>query len=306
MPDTEQPAPAAKPGARWADLAPRVISAAVLIAVTLAALFAGPGTWALYITLMLVLAFRELARLAEIDIPEGRRWAMAALGLIPVVILFWGLGKLDALPPMIGRGMAPEFYHPPDAGLALSIVLALAVPLALGALILRKGRIYWLSYGLVVELGALFVGYAPAYWAPSAVVLLVAVIAASDMAGYFVGRSVGGPKFWPRVSPKKTWSGTIGGWVAAGLVGAIASALFGWGGQEAGGAAVALGALVAVLLAFAGQMGDIVESALKRRVGLKDSSTLIPGHGGILDRIDALVAAAAVAALVHMLGFLNP
>lgn len=116
---------------------------------------------------------------------------------------------------------------------------------------------------------------------------LVAVVVVSDVMGYFAGRLLGGPKFWPRVSPKKTWSGTVAGWLGAALVGAgFMSAL----GQ--GWALVPVSALVS----FAGQMGDIAESAIKRRAGVKDSSALIPGHGGVLDRFDALIFAAVLAA----------
>ena len=111
---------------------------------------------------------------------------------------------------------------------------------------------------------------------------LVAVVVASDTMGYFAGRLIGGPKFWPRISPKKTWSGTVAGWVGAGLVGA---------GFAAAGTVPWAYALLSPLIALAGQVGDIVESWIKRRAGAKDSSRLIPGHGGVLDRFDALVGA---------------
>jgi phosphatidate cytidylyltransferase len=119
---------------------------------------------------------------------------------------------------------------------------------------------------------------------------LVAVVVVSDVAGYFAGRMIGGPKFWPKVSPKKTWSGTVAGWIGAALVGLVfvVAGLGGW-------LLVALSPMVAL----AGQMGDIVESWLKRRAGVKDSSHLIPGHGGLLDRFDALIGATV---LVMLLG----
>lgn len=116
------------------------------------------------------------------------------------------------------------------------------------------------------------------------VIWLVGVVVATDTAGYFAGRVLGGPKFWPAVSPKKTWSGTIAGWLAAALVGLA----FGGGGL----------ALVSALLAFASQMGDAAESALKRHTGIKDSSNLIPGHGGVFDRFDALLGASLVLTLI--------
>ncbi|MBK5927578.1 hypothetical protein CCR87_09615 [Rhodobaculum claviforme] len=122
---------------------------------------------------------------------------------------------------------------------------------------------------------------------------LIAVVIASDVAGYFIGRVVGGPKFWPSVSPKKTWSGTVAGWIAAAGVGAAFAGPLG-----AGGALVAL----SVVVAAAGQGGDIAESALKRRAGVKDSSQLIPGHGGLADRFDAMLAAALVAWIALLTG----
>jgi phosphatidate cytidylyltransferase len=119
---------------------------------------------------------------------------------------------------------------------------------------------------------------------------LVTVVVMSDVAGYFAGRLLGGPKFWPKVSPKKTWSGTVAGWIGAALVG-LGFVLVGKGGVML--------ILLSPLVAFAGQLGDILESWMKRRAGIKDSSHLIPGHGGLLDRFDALIGATV---LVMLLG----
>lgn len=118
---------------------------------------------------------------------------------------------------------------------------------------------------------------------------LMSVVIVTDVFGYFAGKSFGGPKFWPKISPKKTWSGTVAGWIGAGIVGFVFT-LF----TNAGWAIV----LISMALSFAGQMGDIAESALKRRMGVKDSSTLIPGHGGLFDRFDALLGAALFMLLV--------
>ena len=125
---------------------------------------------------------------------------------------------------------------------------------------------------------------------------IVGTIVLSDVLGYFVGRKLGGPRFWPSISPKKTWSGTIGGWA-----GALALALALW----ISGAASAGVIIVGPLLALAGQFGDIAESWLKRRVGVKDSSDLIPGHGGVMDRFDAM-AGALLLALVLLIVDLLP
>ncbi len=117
---------------------------------------------------------------------------------------------------------------------------------------------------------------------------LLFVVWATDIFAYFVGRALGGPKLWPRVSPKKTWSGAIGG-LAFGVAFGVGVA-FVSGAQD-----LPLWALLAVALSIVSQAGDLLESAIKRRFEVKDSSRLIPGHGGIMDRIDGLVAAAIFA-----------
>jgi phosphatidate cytidylyltransferase len=126
-----------------------------------------------------------------------------------------------------------------------------------------------------------------------AILFLFATVWATDICAYFTGRAIGGPKLMPSVSPKKTWSGALGGTVAAvvaALAVAKASGLGGW---------FALAPL-AVLLSVTAQAGDLFESFLKRKFGAKDSSHLIPGHGGLMDRLDGFVAASVVAALIGL------
>lgn len=125
-------------------------------------------------------------------------------------------------------------------------------------------------------------GLATALW-------IGAVVVATDVGAYFAGRLIGGAKLWPRVSPKKTWAGLGGGVALAFAVGALFSVLTTGTYVEQVGAVSALAALVA-------QAGDLSESALKRRFGAKDSSALIPGHGGALDRLDGFCAATLVVA----------
>jgi phosphatidate cytidylyltransferase len=129
---------------------------------------------------------------------------------------------------------------------------------------------------------------------------MFAVVWTTDIAAYFTGRRLGGPKLWPRVSPKKTWSGFIGGVVVGTLAGLLVTVLgqrFGW---------TAPGSLILVTLgsavaAVASQLGDLGESAMKRRFDVKDSSHLIPGHGGVMDRLDGFWAVAVLVGL----GFLS-
>jgi phosphatidate cytidylyltransferase len=116
-----------------------------------------------------------------------------------------------------------------------------------------------------------------------AILFLFATVWATDVLAYFVGRTIGGPKLAPAISPGKTWSGAIGGAIAGAGAGAAFAALTGWGGWWA--------AAVALALAIVSELGDLLESFVKRRQGVKDSSQLIPGHGGLMDRVDALVAA---------------
>jgi phosphatidate cytidylyltransferase len=138
-------------------------------------------------------------------------------------------------------------------------------------------------------------------------VLVVAVVTviATDTGAYFVGRAIGGPRIAPRISPSKTWAGLCGGMLAAGLwlavVGAlIGSALSALDTGEGGGlepAHLALAAIAGAALAVAAQAGDFLESWLKRKAHVKDSSRLIPGHGGILDRVDGLIPVALIVGL---------
>lgn len=130
-------------------------------------------------------------------------------------------------------------------------------------------------------------GFASVMW-------IAAVVIATDVGAYAAGRLIGGPKLWPRVSPNKTWAGLAGGMAAAAAVGAIFAAVT----PEANVGALAAVSAVAAAVA---QAGDLSESMMKRRFGVKDSSTLIPGHGGVLDRLDGFIAVTLLAAAVTFL-----
>ena len=164
-------------------------------------------------------------------------------------------------------------------------------------------RLSWLVLGLVYALAA---GAAPIALRQSAdfgfvaIVFLFAVVWTTDIGGYVVGRIFGGPKIWPAVSPKKTWSGTIGGIASAIIVGSLVAIASGLGLAHAW--------LIAALLSIVSQGGDFLESAIKRNFGVKDASNIIPGHGGVMDRLDGFIAAALVAALIGIArgGWVNP
>lgn len=258
--------------ADFGDLRARVLSAVGMIAVGALALWAGGYVFAALAILVTGLMGWEFYRICVPDAPPARAEAHGASAaiLVGVFTFTWG-GWVSILGLLLGAALLA--WRVPRWQAAFGAYLAVILLAGHGLIVLRG------------ELGALWV-----LW-------LIVVVIASDVAGYFAGRILGGPKFWPAVSPKKTWSGTVAGWVLA--------ALAGWafaGPLGAGGGLVAL----SVLLSFAGQMGDIAESALKRRAGIKDSSNLIPGHGGVLDRFDALIAVAVLALLMLRLGLLGP
>ena len=128
----------------------------------------------------------------------------------------------------------------------------------------------------------------------AAIMLLFVIVWLTDIAAYFAGRAIGGPKLMPRVSPKKTWSGAVGG-TLAGVVGAVGVA------HMSSVASLAAVAGVALVISVVSQGGDLLESAIKRRFNTKDASQLIPGHGGLMDRLDGFVAAAVAGALIGLM-----
>jgi phosphatidate cytidylyltransferase len=231
--------------------------------------------------------------------------------------LFWGAAAIGVLwewTSLVVEGDRRSGLMAGAVSLALALVLAQTHHLVAAIIVLAMGalaaaalapaeRRVWIACG-VPYAGAL--GLAPILLRSDdrgflVIMLLFAIVWATDIAAYFAGRALGGPKLMPRVSPKKTWSGALAGTVAAVLL-AVAIA------KSAGLAGLVAIAIMAVLLSVVAQAGDLFESALKRRFGAKDSSQLIPGHGGLMDRLDGFVAAAFLAALVGLLrgGFEAP
>lgn len=127
----------------------------------------------------------------------------------------------------------------------------------------------------------------------TALLFLFATVWITDIFAYFCGRAIGGPLLWPKVSPKKTWAGAVGG-LAGGVIAGVAVA------YASGIAKLGIIGVMAAFLSVLAQVGDLFESWIKRRFGAKDASGLIPGHGGLMDRLDGFIVAAAVAALVGL------
>ena len=155
----------------------------------------------------------------------------------------------------------------------------------------------WAAAG-VIYTGVGFIGPAVLRSDPAmgfaALLFLFATVWATDILAYLVGRSLGGPLLWPQLSPKKTWAGAVGG-VVGGLV---AGSLVAW---ASAGTKPLVAAVLALVLSIAAQGGDLFESWVKRRFGAKDAGALIPGHGGMMDRVDGFLTAALLALLIGSL-----
>lgn len=217
------------------------------------------------------------------------RFASAAVMLAAAGLAFWlGGYVLDAFVALIGLAAAVEF--------ALLVFRIPMRPLARVAALL-SGAIYFAYAAFVLVL-------LPAAY----VAVLIGTVVATDTGAFFTGRSLGGPKIAPAISPSKTWSGLVGGMIAAALwmVLALGTLRYGLLGMEhvdhrAGDAYLSretvIGAAVGAALAVAAQAGDFLESWIKRRAGAKDSSRLIPGHGGVFDRVDGMLPVAVLAGL---------
>jgi phosphatidate cytidylyltransferase len=247
--------PPGRPVGRWEDLRKRVVSAVVLVAVGGAEIWLGGPSFVVLVVLLTGAMVWELARITAPG-HENTPLGLAALASLCLAAT-WFLSDRFSAAFLLVPALAIALTDRRDR--RLSSLYSVAIMVA--------------GYGLIdLRMSA----------GTPAILWLVLIVVASDVLGYFVGRVVGGPKFWPAISPKKTWSGTVAGWVGAALVG--------FGTWIAGYGSPGL-VLLSVVIAFAGQMGDIAESWVKRRCGVKDASSLIPGHGGVLDRFDALIGA---------------
>ncbi|MGO9675464.1 MAG: phosphatidate cytidylyltransferase [Methylocella sp.] len=258
---------------RLADLLPRFVSGLILAAAALTAVWRGGVVFAFIWFCGALAVGLEWQNLIGAGRPR-LRFLIVAAGLA-LTAFFGAQGELVLACGVLGLG-----------GLALALAAG-------------PGRRVW-AFGGLVYAGSLIVSvyaiYAAPAFGPRAIFWLFATVWGTDVFAYFGGRLIGGPKLWPQISPSKTWSGTLSGVFAGALIGAAIGVL-GLGGGRFAAPIFALG-LVAALLS---QAGDIFESIVKRRFGAKDSSALIPGHGGFMDRLDGFVAAAAFMAVVAAL-----
>lgn len=260
------------------NLALRVLSAVVLAPLALFTAYLGGWPFALFWGAAALAILWEWITLV---VGPAYRLMFSSCGAALVIAGFvaW-LGRPVAALLMVGLGaLAAAVFAPPERRLWVSIGVGYGGAMLLAPMFLRADS----AYGFVV------------------IVLLFAIVWTTDVLGYFAGRAFGGPKLLPAVSPKKTWSGAIAGAAGAMIIALLVVGLFG----SFNSLAIIIIALVLSVLA---QVGDLFESWVKRQFGAKDSSRLIPGHGGVMDRLDGFWAAAFAACLIGLLrgGFDGP
>ena len=251
--------------------------------------------------------------------------ALTVIGGIPFLLLLAAVGAASAWEWMgiigsdaaAGAGRSPDDRHTlmltaitmaaPVAGLIVVLFVGIGPALALLAAVcagsIAAARLVGSDLPPVAPFGLVYVGVPVCLllWLRGIpeiglglVLWLCFIVWATDIGAYAVGRLVGGPRLAPAISPNKTWSGTAGGLVSAVVVGVLAAVALGADRPF-------LAAVLALALSVTAQLGDLFESMMKRQFGVKDSSRLIPGHGGMLDRVDGLLAAVPAFALFHVL-----
>jgi len=269
---------------KWPGLPLRIVSALVLAPPALAALYFGPPYSDVLVCGVAALVAWEWARLC------GRKaLGLPGIALIAAVLaasVTAALGLYSLAGWVIATGTA-------GAALAASRV--------------RLDRPLWYAIG-VAYLGSAVLAFlwlrADPVSGRAVILWLIAVVWATDVGAYVAGRSIGGPRLAPRISPGKTWAGLAGGGLAAAVAGMVV--MLALSPADLGPGGLARIAIASAALAVVAQVGDLFESHLKRRAGAKDSSNLIPGHGGVFDRIDGLLAAAlALGGAVRLTGGLG-
>ncbi|WP_281261121.1 phosphatidate cytidylyltransferase [Aliiruegeria haliotis] len=264
MADTPEKTPAPA-GNRWSDLNARTWTGLCMVAVGIVGIRLGGVWFQMLVVFVTAVMIWELARM----IRPG-----------------WDVGSmlLAAFSASVISGLlsqAPDWH-----------LLLLLVPAVAGSAVMPRERFTFFLFALGITIAGWGLVTARDSFGGTWLFWMVIVVVVTDVAGYFAGRHFGGPKFWPAISPKKTWSGTAAGWIGAGLVGAL-FLTFTDSGRDL--------IWISMLLSMASQAGDIMESALKRRLGVKDSSSLIPGHGGLFDRFDGLLGASLFMLLLALI-----
>ncbi len=250
----------------------RTISAVVLGVAVLLITWLGGIAFKILTVLIMGLLFHEWFRIVQTRALSRPVWIAGALTIAAVSVAL-----------LVGWNV-------------LAWLLTLAGALVTGLLRQLEGQDLWPSLGLVYAgfFGAAFIALRDGDdFGFALMIVLFATIWSTDILAFFGGRAIGGPRLAPAISPKKTWSGFLCGLLGGTVGGTIAAALF-------GATSILWIAFLAVVLSLAGQLGDLFESAFKRRYGVKDSGNIIPGHGGVMDRVDSLIFASFSAYLIGL------
>lgn len=253
------------------NLALRIVSAAVLAPLALVAAYFGGWPFALFWALAAIAVLWEWTTL--VAGPSHRLMLSSCASAIAVAAMLAARSRPIVAIFVVGLGaLAATIFAPRARRLWITGGIGYAGALLLAPMLLRADD----DYGLL------------------AMVLLFAIVWTTDILGFFAGRAFGGPKLLPAISPKKTWSGAIAGALGAMIVGVAVAGYFGTFNT------IAI-AIIALLLSVVAQLGDLLESWVKRRFGAKDASQLIPGHGGVMDRLDGFWAAALAGCVIGLL-----
>ncbi|MEM8632080.1 MAG: phosphatidate cytidylyltransferase [Pseudomonadota bacterium] len=256
---------------RWDDLSLRVASGVAVLAVGLGAVWLG-GPW--FMALLMVVTGAIVWEMGGMLAPALSRTGHWQLVGISVGALFVAI-------------LLPVWLSLPVFGVAVLVATRT----------LGENKALYAAFNAFLLIAAFGLFLHHREFGLTWMLWLALVVIVTDVAGYFAGRAFGGPKFWPALSPKKTWSGTLAGWVAAAGVGIVFMLI-----TPAGPETV----VYSVVLSFASQLGDLAESWAKRRTGVKDSGQLIPGHGGVWDRFDGMLGAALVLVIIEQLTWFPP
>ena len=252
----------------------RIATALVMAPLAVAAAYAGGWLWIGLVTLAAIGLYVEW-----LAIIGARKPRLVMLGMLILFGIAWAEASY----------MAASYVA---VFVALGIIAA-----AIFAADRRVWAVIGFCYAVAASLASILARRDP-FWGFAALLFVLLVVWMTDIGGYFAGRLIGGPKLWQRISPKKTWAGAIGGFAASlGVAAGFVALDF---GRTVPLRPVPL-LFLAAILSIASQLGDLFESAIKRRFGVKDSSHIIPGHGGLMDRLDGFVAAIVVAALFGLL-----
>jgi phosphatidate cytidylyltransferase len=283
----------AEPTTHWSKkpLTLRIISAAVLSPIVVAAVYAGHPAWDLLVVLFGGVMAWEWGRIVARGIATRQNQSFSYAGG-PAALIGLTTGALLML--TFRESLPPNSITEHVVWIFLA---AATIFVMLPAFPRYKSSALWFGLGLwyvLVPCAAIIVLRGDPAVGLQQILWIVALVIAADTGAYIAGRSIGGPKLAPRISPNKTWAGLFGAMASAAIVGAITASLMDL-------PSVAILTVISAGLAVIEQAGDLAESAFKRHFGVKDASNIIPGHGGALDRVDGLIAVAAAVAGINFL-----